>query len=65
MYGASKTEFGTENTSEYHRANIGRYPDKKEFMENWVKIAVQRHKVFEKDVGAKKIHKLDLSEYVE
>ena len=65
LYGASKTEFGTENTSEYHRANIGRYLDKKEFMENWVKIAVQRHKVFEKDVGAKKIHKLDLSEYVE
>jgi len=64
LYGASKTEFGTEETSEYHRANINRYPDKKEFMENWVKIATQRHKVFEKDVGAKEIHKLDLSEYV-
>ena len=32
LYGASKTEFGTEETSEYHRANINRYPDKKKFM---------------------------------
>ena len=29
LYGASKTKFGTEETSEYHRANINRYPDKK------------------------------------
>ena len=63
LYGASKTEFGTEETSEYHRANINKYPNKKEFMESWVKLAAQRHKVFEKDVGAKEIHKLDLSEY--
>ena len=32
-------------------------------MENWVKIAAQRHKNFEKDVKAKNIHKLDLSKY--
>ena len=63
LYGSSKTEFGTEETSEYHRANINKYPSKKKFMENWVKIAAQRHKNFEKDVGAKEIHKLDLSKY--
>ena len=63
MYGAFKTEFGTEETSEYHRANINRYHDKKKFIENWVKLAAQRHKAFEKDVRAKEIHKLDLSKY--
>ena len=63
LYGASKTEFGTEETSEYHRANINRYPDKKKFMENWIKIAAQRHKSFEIAVRAKEHHKLNLSKY--
>jgi len=62
LHGASKTEFGTEETSEYHRANINRYPDKKKFMESWVKLAAQRHKNFEKDVKARAFHKLDLSQ---
>ena len=63
LYGASKTEFGTEETSEYHRANINRYPDKKKFMENWIKIAAQRHKSFEIVARAKEHHKLNLSKY--
>jgi len=60
LYGASKTEFGTEETSEYHRANIDRYPDKKKFMKKWVKLSAKRHKSFEEDVGAQKRHKLNL-----
>lgn len=63
LNGASKSEFTTEDASEYHRANINRYPDKKKYMEEWVKLAAQRHKVFEKNVEAKERHKLDLSEY--
>ena len=65
LYGASKNKFTTEETSEYHRANIDQYPDKKKFMEDWVKIAATRHKIFEKMVKAKPRYKLDLSEYVE
>ena len=64
LYGAPKTEFGTEQSSEYHQENINRYPNKKKFMENWVKIAVQRHKNFEKEVKAKKHHLLDLNKYI-
>ena len=63
LHGASKTEFGTEETSEYHRANINRYPNKKKFMENWIKIAAQRHESFEIAVRAKEHHKLNLSKY--
>jgi len=63
LYGASKTKFGAEETSEYHRANINRYPDKKKFMENWIKIAAQRHKSFEIVARAKEHHKLNLSKY--
>ena len=63
VFGASKNKFTTEDTSEYHPANINRYPDKKKFMENWIKIAAQRHKSFEMTVRAKEHHKLDLSKY--
>ncbi len=63
LYGASESQFRTEETSEYHRANINKYLDKKKFMNNWIKLAAQRHRKFEKNVNAKAIHKLDLSKY--
>ena len=65
LYGAPAIKFGTEETSEFHRANIDQYPEIKKFMENWVKISAKRHKIFEKNVKAKNIHKLDLSKYGE
>ncbi len=65
LYGASKNKFTTEETSEYHSANINQYPDKKKFMEDWVKIAAQRHKDFEKAIKVKSRYKLDLREYVQ
>ena len=61
--GASKTEYTSEEASEYHPQNINKYPDKKKFMENFIKLAAQRHKSFEKAIKAKEKHKLDLSEY--
>ena len=64
LHGASKSEFTTEETSEYHRANINKYPDKKKFMEEWVKLAAHRHRIFEEQVRAKDHHKLDLNEYL-
>ena len=63
VFGASKNKFTTEDTSEYHPANINRYPDKKKFMDDWIKLAAQRHKSFEMTVRAKEHHKLDLSKY--
>ena len=64
LHGASKSGFITEETSEYHRANINRYPDKKKYMEEWVKLSAYRHRMFEEQVRAKEHHKLDLNEYL-
>ena len=61
--GASKTEFTNEETSEYHPQNINKFPDKKKFMEDWIKLSVQRHKSFEKEIKAKEKHKIDFGEY--
>ena len=61
--GASKTEYTSEESSEYHPQNINKFPDKKKFMEEFIKLSAQRHKSFEKAIKAKEKHKLDLSEY--
>ena len=61
--GASKTKFNTEETSEYFPSNISKYPDKKKFMDDWVKLAIKRHQIFEEQLKIKPHHKLDLSEY--
>jgi hypothetical protein len=61
--GASKSEYTSEATSEYHPQNINKFPDKKKFMEEFIKIAAKRHKHFEQEINAKEKHKLDLSEY--
>ena len=63
LNGASKSKFNTEETSEYHPSNIHQYPDKKKYMEEWIKLAAQRHRLFEQGLGAKERHKLDLSAY--
>tara|TARA_Y100000817_G_scaffold301963_1_gene282423 strand:- start:840 stop:1814 length:975 start_codon:yes stop_codon:yes gene_type:complete len=54
-------QFATEETSEYHPSNIGKYPKFKKYMEEFVKISAKRHIDFEKDVGAKRHHELDFS----
>ena len=63
LNGASKSKFTAEERSEYHPQNINEYPDKKKYMENFIKLAAQRHRSFEIGIGAKEHHKLDLSEY--
>ena len=62
-HGASKSKFFTEESSEYHPSNIHQYPDKKKFMEEFIKTGAQQHKLFEKTMRAREKHKMDLSEY--
>ena len=64
FHGGPKSEFTSEESNEFHRSNIDKYPDHKKYMEDWVKKSAQRHKLFEEKVKAKSYHKLDLSEYV-
>jgi len=61
--GASKTKFNTEETSEYYPTNISKYPVRKKYMDDWVKLATKRHQIFEEQLKIKSHHRLDLSEY--
>ena len=54
----------TEETSEYHKYNIGEYPEHKKTMENFISLAAKRHKEFEKIIKAAPHHKLDLAKYI-
>ena len=63
FFGASKNKFFTEETSEYYPANINNYPDKKIFMNDWIKTAAKLHKTMELNLKAKEHHKIDFSEY--
>jgi hypothetical protein len=54
-------QFATEETSEYHPSNIGKYPKFKKYMDEFIKISAERHIDFEKNVGAKSHHEMDFS----
>ncbi len=58
---APDNNFITEDSSEYHKYNIDKYPGHKKIMEKWISISAQRHLDFENLVNAKKQHKLDLN----
>ncbi len=54
----------TEESSEYHKYNIGEHPEHKKTMENFISLAAKRHKEFEKIIKAAPHHKLDLAKYI-
>ena len=60
-YNGPKNTFKTEDSSEYHRSNIGNYPDHKRYMEDFVSNGAFEHSKFEDALRARKKHKLDLS----
>lgn len=62
FYGAPKTINGDENSSEYHRNNINKYPDKNRFMNNFLSTQARYHQNFEKNIKAKNHHLLDFSQ---
>ena len=64
LYGGPKEKFFTEETSEYHRLNIDKYPKSKKFIDEFTSLSAKRHKEFEIQWKAKEAHKLDLSEVI-
>ncbi len=64
LYGGPKEQFFTEETSEYHRLNIDKYPKSKKFIDEWTSLSAKRHKEFEINWKAKEAHKLDLNEVI-
>ena len=58
---APNNKFISEETSEYHKNNISKYPEHKSVMQRWVSISAQRHIEFENMLKIIERHKLDLS----
>ena len=57
-------KFLTEETSEFHRSNIDRFPEHKKIMQKFISISSSRHIDFEKSIKAKGRHKLKLNNYL-
>lgn len=60
---APKSKFFSEETSEYHKANIIDHPRHQKSMNQWLAISSEFHKSFEEMVKAKSHHKLNLDQY--
>ena len=65
IYNSPKLNYFTEESSEFHRANIDRFPEHKTTMDRWISISAKRHKYLEKIFKAKNNHLLDLNKYIE
>lgn len=63
IFDAPKNTFYTEESSEYHKNNIEKFPEHKKTMQKWLSISAERHKRFEENVNARNSNKLDLSNY--
>ena len=59
-----KLSFLTEETSEFHKANIHRYEEHKKIMERWVSESSKNHQILEKLYKAKPHHLLNLDRYI-
>ena len=64
LLNSPKINFFTEERSEFHKNNIGNFPEHKKIMENWISIASKRHKDFEQNARIRKHHALDLKKYL-
>ena len=63
LLNAPESNFFTEETSEYHKSNISKFPEHQEIMEKWISIRSKFHKNFENMSKAKSHHKLALEKY--
>ena len=64
IFNPPKSKFFTEETSEYHKANISQYPKHQKIMSQWISVSSQFHKNFENMIKAKSHHRLPLDQYL-
>ena len=64
LFDSPKLNYLTEDSSEFHKANIERFPEHKITMNKWISISAKRHQYLEKLFKAKDHHLLNLSKYV-
>mgnify|MGYP001166245032 FL=1 len=64
LFDTPKIKFLSEETSEFHKANIQRFPEHKIAFDNWISEVSKKHKYFEKIFKAEEKHLLNLDKYV-
>ena len=64
IFNSPKINFITEESSEFHKSNIQRYPEHKITMDKWISVSAKRHKFLEKVFNAKDRHLLSLNKYI-
>ena len=64
LFNSPKINYLTEESSEFHKANINRYPEHKITMDKWISVAAKRHRNLENLFNAKDRHLLDLDKYI-
>ena len=64
IFNSPKINFLTEDSSEFHRANIQRYPEHKVTMDKWLALSAKRHQFLEEIFNAKNNHLLNLNKYI-
>ena len=64
IFNSPAINYVTEESSEFHKANISRYPDHKKTMDKWISLSAKRHQFLEKIYKAKENHLLNLNKYI-
>ena len=64
LFNSPKINYLTEESSEFHKANISRYPEHKLTMDKWISVSAERHREIEKLLKAKEHHLLNLDKYI-
>ena len=64
LFNSPKINYLTEESSEFHKANISRYPEHKLTMDKWISVSAKRHREIEKLLKAKEHHLLNLDKYI-
>ena len=65
LFNSPKINYLTEESSEFHKANISRYPEHKLTMDKWISVSAERHREIEKLLKAKEHHLLNLDKYIQ
>ena len=63
FFNGPKNKFKTEDTSEYHRLNIEKFPSHKKFMKNFIEEKALIHSKMEDRLKLKQYQRLELAKY--
>ena len=65
IFNSPKLNYLTEETSEFHKSNIHRFPEHKKTMDKWASTSSLRHQYLEKLFKAKNGHLLNLDKLIQ